>query len=49
MKSADHLFIYYSVFRWKTRTDLSYNEEIKQDSKQEETKQQWHTSAFGKV
>lgn len=45
----DLLFIYYSVLRWKTRPDLSYNEEIKEGSKQEETKHQWHSKAFGEI
>ncbi len=38
MKNVDPLFIYYSFFRWKTKADLSYNEDIKGGSKQKETK-----------
>lgn len=50
MKSVDPLFIYYSFFRWKTKADLSYNEDIKGGSKQKETKQnQLHSSKASEI
>lgn len=31
MQSAGPVLIYYSFSRWKTKSDLSYNEEIKEN------------------